>query len=99
MKQGELSEEEASSHPRRNVLMRAVGTEPEAEIDVGNTKLLPGDQLLLCTDGLSNLLTVEEIADLATRTTDPDETVKLLINLANDRGGLDNITVILIDNR
>lgn len=99
MKQGELSEEEASSHPRRNVLMRAVGTEPEAEIDVGKTSLLQGDQVLLCTDGLSNLLTGEEIVGVATRKTKPDETVQYLINLAKDRGGFDNITVILIDNR
>lgn len=99
MKQGELSEEEASSHPRRNVLIRAVGTESEAEIDVGKAALMPGDQIVLCTDGLTNLLAGEEIADLATRSADPDETVKQLINLAKDRGGFDNITVILIDSR
>lgn len=99
MKKGELSEEEANSHPRRNMLIRAVGTAPEAEIDVGETALLPGDQVILCTDGLSNLLSGEEIADVVIHSTDPDETVKLLINLAKDRGGFDNITVILIDNR
>jgi protein phosphatase len=99
IKKGELSEEEASSHPRRNMLIRAVGTAPETEIDVGEMALLPGDQIILCTDGLSNLLSGEEIADVTTRTADPDETVKHLINLAKDRGGFDNITVILIDSR
>jgi len=99
MKQGELSLEEANSHPRRNVLTRAVGTEPEAKIDVGRRVLIPGDQVLLCTDGLTNLLTGEEIAAAATASTDPDETVKYLIELAKNRGGFDNITIILIDNR
>ena len=99
MKQGELSLEEAHSHPRRNVLTRAVGTEPETEIDVGRRALMPGDQVVLCTDGLSNLLTGEEIAAAATAGADPDETVKYLIGLAKNRGGFDNITVILIDNR
>lgn len=99
MKQGELSLEEANSHPRRNVLTRAVGTEPEAKIDVGRRVLMPGDQVLLCTDGLTNLLTGEEIAAAATASTDPDETVKYLIELAKNRGGFDNITIILIDNR
>lgn len=99
MKQGELSLEEANSHPRRNVLTRAVGTEPEVEIDVGRRALMPGDQVVLCTDGLTNLLTGEEIAAAATASTDPDETVKYLIDLAKNRGGFDNITIILIDNR
>lgn len=99
MKQGELSLEEANSHPRRNVLTRAVGTEPEAEIDVGHRALLPGDQVVLCTDGLTSFLTGEEIAAAVTARTDPDETVKYLVDLAKDRGGFDNITVILIDNR
>lgn len=99
MKQGKLSEEEANSHPRRNVLVRAVGTEPETEIDVGKTALLPGDQIVLCTDGLSNLLTGEEIAATVINSTNPDETVKHLIGIAKERGGFDNITAILIDNR
>jgi len=99
MKQGEISLEEAETHPRRNVLTRAVGTEPEAEVDVGCRALLPGDQVVLCTDGLTNFLTGEEIAAAATAGADPDETVKYLIDLAKNRGGFDNITVILIDNR
>ncbi|MEM5776049.1 MAG: hypothetical protein AAGU05_13690, partial [Anaerolineaceae bacterium] len=69
------------------------------EVDVGCRALLPGDQVVLCTDGLTNFLTGEEIAAAATAGADPDETVKYLIDLAKNRGGFDNITVILIDNR
>jgi PPM family protein phosphatase len=99
LKQGSITLEEANVHPQRNVLTRAVGTEPETEIDVGEIMLLPKDQILLCTDGLSNLVSGEEITETIVGTTDPDEAVKKLVQLAKEHGGFDNITTILIDNR
>jgi PPM family protein phosphatase len=99
LKQGGLTPREAEVHPQRNMLTRAVGTEAQIEIDVGSTPFLSGDQLLLCTDGLTNLVSGEELAQVTKRMTDTDEAVKYLVNQAKERGGFDNITVILIDNR
>lgn len=98
VKSGQLSEEEAAHHPRRNVLTRAVGTDPNVEIDVQAIVWSPEDVLLLCSDGLTNMVSEREMH--AVIASDADTTLENkadhLIQLALEAGGDDNITVVLL---
>jgi len=93
---GGLTLEEAQNHPQRNILTRALGTEPEPQIDLLEISVQAGDELLLCTDGLYNLVSDEEIHSII----DNDDVLKVkvdsLIKKALERGGNDNITAMLI---
>jgi protein phosphatase len=93
---GRITREQAKIHPNRNIITRALGLDRDIEVDTDSFDLLKGDYVLLCSDGLTNAVEDEEIALLAGKSTDTDDTVKKLIDLANDRGGRDNITVQLI---
>lgn len=93
---GGLSAEEARQHPQRHILTRAVGTEPTVLVD---TLVLPmecGDLLLLCTDGLSSLVSQAEMEEVLRRTTDLGPSVETLFRLALRRGAPDNVTVVLV---
>lgn len=93
---GQITSEEAKVHPKRNLLTRAVGAEAEIEIDTGTILPEQNDLLLLCTDGLTNMVTEAEIATLIDAHLDSlDEAVTQLIDTANAYGGNDNITVVL----
>ncbi len=94
LQEGIISAEEARSHPQRSGLLRAVGVDDMVEVDVTE---LPyhGELVLLCTDGLTDMLTDEEIEKILRSTSDLQETAKMLIESANNRGGKDNITVVL----
>lgn len=94
VRQGTLSAEQARHHPRRNVITRSLGNRPDVEVDFFEEGLLPGDTLVLCSDGLSGLAYDEEIRD-AVLTLEPQIAADQLVDLANERGGLDNITVII----
>jgi serine/threonine protein phosphatase PrpC len=97
VRRGLLSEEEALTHPERHVLMRALGVEGQAEPDLSLHELREGDQILLCTDGLTAMLADWEILDTILRVGSPAEAVcRALIDAANRRGGRDNITVVLL---
>ncbi|UOY93684.1 Stp1/IreP family PP2C-type Ser/Thr phosphatase [Ectobacillus sp. JY-23] len=97
VRHGEISREDAESHPRKHVLLRALGTEQKVEIDVKTLVVEHGDRLLLCSDGLSNKVTVSQMEEiLQTGDTLQDKGVKL-IETANNMGGEDNITLILVD--
>ncbi len=96
VRRGELSPEEAAVHPQRSVITRALGTEPEVEVDAFTVEAEDGDLFLLCSDGLSTMLdaaTIEEILDR--NQGHLDAATHALIRAANDRGGDDNITAIL----
>lgn len=95
VRKGELTPEEAEVHPYRHVLTRALGTEPLINVDKGTVTLEPGDKILLCTDGLTVHLNDEEILKVARRGK-PAEQAKRLLKTALERGGVDNITLILI---
>lgn len=95
---GQLSREEAAHHPRRNVLTRALGTDADVAVDLQRIEMLPGDRLLICTDGLSALVDKELILDtLNTEGVTLEQRAERLIALALTAGGDDNVTVALIE--
>jgi protein phosphatase len=91
-RRGLLSEEEASTHPRRNEILRSVGVLGHVEVEVARVEIEPGDRFLLCSDGLSGVISDDEIGAVI-RSRSAQESVEALIGLANERGGPDNITV------
>jgi protein phosphatase len=93
---GHLTHEQAEEHPMRNVLYRALGQNDEVDVDVYETHLRPGDRLVLCSDGLTRHVKPGEIAALALDSTDLDAATQAMIDLANSRGGEDNVSVIII---
>ncbi len=92
---GELSPEEAYTHPSKNFITRAMGTEPSVNPDTFEIKIARGDIILLCSDGLSNLVEEEEMLDELLSCEDISDCPAKLIELANRRGGTDNITVVI----
>jgi PPM family protein phosphatase len=97
MRQGEMTEEEAAVHPQRHILTRALGIASDVETDMWELELRAGDRLILCSDGLSNELTNEELANILTTVPDPGEAAHHLVEVANEHGGSDNITVVVVD--
>lgn len=95
---GRLSAEEAEQHPHRSVITRAVGTEPSVDIDTFTVTAAPGDLYLICSDGLTDIVRDEQIAEiLAAARHDPDTAAETLVDAANRAGGTDNITVVLFE--
>ena len=92
VKSGELTEEEAKEHPRKNVLMRALGANTTVEMDIFDVET-DVEGILLCSDGLTNMLEFEQIEKVLNEKIDAQEMVRKLINKSNDRGGNDNISV------
>ncbi|MGB9660637.1 MAG: Stp1/IreP family PP2C-type Ser/Thr phosphatase [Moorellaceae bacterium] len=95
VRSGDLTREEARLHPQRNLLTRALGTEAEVEVDSRTVPLQKGDVLLLCTDGLPEVVREEEITAVLSGRQDLREILEALLQMALDRGGPDNITVVL----
>lgn len=93
---GYLSEEQAKSHPLKNVVTRALGGDSEIQVDVLETRVRPGDLFLLCSDGLTTMLGDTEIHERLVAGLPLDETCRRLVNDANARGGFDNVTVVLV---
>ena len=91
---GELTEEEAEKSERRNIILQALGPDPQVRVDLTYEPLFRGDVVILCSDGLSGLVRRDELAEHAVRLTDLDRLCSALIDLANERGGSDNITVV-----
>ncbi len=97
VKAGEITPQEAGTHPHRNVLTRSIGTEPEVVVDENDVPLIDGDRLLLCSDGLTGMVTEPQIQAILETTPDPQEAADRLIKAANRAGGIDNITVVILD--
>jgi PPM family protein phosphatase len=93
---GHLSADQAREHPFKSVVTRALGGDQEVDVDLRRVRLQAGDLLILCSDGLTSMLIDEEIADLLNQGGTPAEMTERLIAAANERGGADNITVILL---
>lgn len=96
VKQGTIKPEEASSHPQKNIITRALGTEYTIEADLGKQTIMDEDYILLCTDGLSNLIHDDEIMEIVLAAGDVEKACDDLIAKARENGGYDNITVVVI---
>jgi len=94
---GILTEEEAKTHPLKNVVTRALGGGPSVSPDLQELVFSPGDRFLFCSDGLTTMVSDEEILEAATTIKGTKELCEHLVKLANDKGGVDNITVVLVD--
>jgi len=95
IKKGTLTREEAESHPRKHVITRAIGTSRELEVDILELEAEKGDIFLLCTDGLTNMISEDEIYRVIIDN-EPEKACAELIEAAKSKGGEDNITVIVI---
>jgi len=96
VRRGILTPAEAEQSEMQSVLLRALGAVPEIEVDTDEHAIFPRDILLLCCDGLTRMVTEPEIAGTLQAETDPTRSAEKLIQLANERGGVDNITVIVV---
>lgn len=94
---GEMDKEDAKEHPDKNIITRAIGVMPEVTIDFFETSLKPGDIILMCSDGLTNMVEDEQIRRIVLSQRDIAEMAEKLVEAANKNGGKDNITVVLID--
>lgn len=94
---GRITPEEAKVHPQRSVITRALGSDPRTEPDLYEIGVHEGDRLLLCSDGLTAMLDDNEIRAILGSVTDPQRCASRLINQAVDAGGVDNVTVIVVD--
>lgn len=93
---GQIGEREAAEFAHKNIITKAIGTEPKVEPTIDILPLQTGDLFLLCSDGLSDLLSKDEIADVISNSPSLEETAQRLIAEANEKGGPDNITVLLV---
>lgn len=97
VRSGQISKLEAENHPRKNVLMRALGTEKTVEIDIKTIILEKHDILMLCSDGLSNKVQESELSEILREDLPLEKRAEKLVLLANDRGGEDNITLAIVE--
>ncbi|HEY6678083.1 MAG TPA: Stp1/IreP family PP2C-type Ser/Thr phosphatase [Actinomycetota bacterium] len=95
--EGEISKEEAETHPQRSVLTRALGVETVVDVDDDTVQVRPGDRLLLCTDGLTSMVSEQAVEEVLRAVPDPQEAAQRLVQLANEGGGTDNTTVVVLD--
>jgi protein phosphatase len=95
--EGEIDESEAETHPHRSILTRALGVDGDVQVDEGFVEMRNGDRLLLCTDGLTGMVSDEQIKTVLEESRDPQEAVDRLVRAANRAGGIDNITAVVID--
>lgn len=93
-RKGQLTDAQAEDHPQRSIITRALGPEPEVQVDLQTVPAQPGDVFLLCSDGLTTMLGDEQIGRVLSRATSLQAAVKTLIDEANRAGGRDNITVV-----
>ena len=98
VRMGELDPEQARKHPKKNIITRALGAEKTVDIDFFDLKLEPGDVVLMCSDGLSNMVEDSELREIISDTsTNLDEKGRILIREANRNGGKDNIAIVLVE--
>lgn len=96
IKAGQITKEQAANFPHKNVIMRALGMKDNVLVDIQKRKVQPGEIYLLCSDGLSDMVTDSNIEKIFAQNLSLDETNQALINAANANGGKDNITVVLV---
>ncbi|HVT41961.1 MAG TPA: Stp1/IreP family PP2C-type Ser/Thr phosphatase [Acidimicrobiales bacterium] len=97
VRHGEITEAEAAVHPQRHILTRALGVSSEVDTDMWELELRTGDRILLCSDGLSNEVDLQQMEEVLGTVDDPSEAAQQLVDAANEHGGADNITVVVVD--
>jgi PPM family protein phosphatase len=95
VRRGIITPQQAEESDMQSVLLRALGAHPEVDVDVEEVDLMARDLLLFCSDGLTRMVTEPEIAGVLQAETDPGAAAQKLVDLANERGGLDNVTVVI----
>lgn len=95
--EGSITEEEAAVHPNKNIITRALGTNASVEVDTFNVNLKDINRVLICTDGLSNEVSVNEMYEIIMKNSNNKDACKQLIDLSKLRGGRDNISVIVFE--
>src|SRR3954452_25305761 len=97
VREGQLTPEEAQVHPQRSIITRALGLDPDVEVDSWELTPYKGDRILLCSDGLTNEVSDDGIASTLRSVSDPQEAANHLVTAARDHGGNDNITCVVVD--
>ena len=97
IRDGKLTEEQASVHPQRSIITRALGVDSTVEVDVYSLVLQANDRVMLCSDGLTSMVRAGGIAEILRRESDPTAAANALVDAANAAGGEDNITVVVLD--
>lgn len=99
VRSGQITEEDARHHPRKNIVLKALGTEAHVKADIMSLGWDPGDKLLLCSDGLTDKVANAELSEYIKSDACLTETSQMLVDLANERGGEDNISLVMINNK
>jgi protein phosphatase len=97
LRDGQLTEDEAKVHPKRNIITRALGIDMDVDVDGSTVIPFNGDKFLLCSDGLFGEIAADQISSVLRRLDDPTEAAEELVRLANESGGRDNITVVIVE--
>ena len=97
VREGQLTPEQAESHPRRSIVTRALGVEPEVDVDTYVVNVLPNDRIMLCSDGVTTMLREREVETILRSERDPQHAADALVAAANEAGGEDNITAVVVD--
>lgn len=97
VRDGRIDRREARLHPQRNIVTKALGLDRRLEVDPLQLIPVEGERLLLCSDGLSDEVDEDEIATILRQNTDPQNAARALVEIANERGGRDNVTVVVVD--
>jgi protein phosphatase len=96
VREGLIEPDEARDHPKKNQIMRALGVSGEVEVEIAPVEVQPGDSYLLCSDGLYGMLPDDDLRQIAQSAIDPEVAVAWLVDAANQKGGTDNITAVLL---
>ncbi len=97
VRDGRLTPEQAESHPRRNIVTRALGVDAELDVDLFTLEVVPGDRVVICSDGLTTMVRERDIERLARNEPDPQRAAEQLVDAANRAGGEDNTSIVIID--
>lgn len=96
MRTGQITIEDAQNHPRKNIVSRALGTSEDVDVDIQSLSIEDNDKVLLCSDGLTDKINNSELKEIFISDNTMDKTAQDLVDLANDRGGEDNISLIIL---
>ena len=97
VRSGDLTRAQASEHPQKNLITRALGAEDTVEVDTAVLPVEPDDRFVLCSDGLTDMVSEDELQEILAASSNPEKAARALVNAALDAGGADNVTVVIID--